>query len=332
MIKKILISLLFFALYNSYIIAMDVESDKTIDYDHFFELCKNGQKSVIKNFIKENPTIDINYQNNQGTTPLLYATTWFSWKNVWYLLKHCNANKMMKDNYEQTIFSIAVYNSSSYSFKKLLKIYSFNEINELCKTICLPIKMDNSAEFYRFINTIILEALNKKKDLNEKQDGGKTVLHKACIYKKIPLIIELLKHGADLDIKNDSGKSCYDCLYTEKTSNNRAPFFVVREAFNNGLVIPAALIQNVFENIGHDIDCDVSHYIKQLYVDLIVQDKLSELPKARIWKYICEDACEKGGLIKQNEKADEKRCLAIIMLLPQKKLTEINIQLALGDK
>jgi len=29
-----------------------------------------------------------------------------------------------------------------------------------------------------------------------------------------------------------------------------------------------------FENIGHGVDCDVSHYIKQLYVDLIVQDKL----------------------------------------------------------
>src|SRR5436190_10681651 len=169
MIKKILISLLFFALHNNYIIAMDVESDKTIDYDHFFELCKNGQKSVIKNFIKENPTIDINYQNNQGTTPLLYATTWFSWKNVWYLLKHCNANKIIKDHDGQTIFSIAVYDFSSTHFKKLLKICSLNEINELCKTICLPIKMDNSAEFYRFINTIILEALNKKKDLNEKQ-------------------------------------------------------------------------------------------------------------------------------------------------------------------
>jgi len=31
--------------------------------------------------------------------------------------------------------------------------------------------------------------------------GVKQYCIKACIYKKIPLIIELLKHGADLDIK-----------------------------------------------------------------------------------------------------------------------------------
>jgi len=31
------------------------------------------------------------------------------------------------------------------------------------KQYVYQIKMDNSAEFYRFINTIILEALNKKK-------------------------------------------------------------------------------------------------------------------------------------------------------------------------
>jgi len=43
-----------------------------------------------------------------------------------------------------------------------------------------------------------------------------TILHRACICEKVPFIIELLKHGADLDITNDLGKSCYDCLYTEK--------------------------------------------------------------------------------------------------------------------
>jgi len=51
------------------------------------------------NFIKENPMININYQNNHGTTPLLSAATWDKWNIAWYLLEHCNANKMIKDNY-----------------------------------------------------------------------------------------------------------------------------------------------------------------------------------------------------------------------------------------
>src|SRR5258708_27858687 len=127
MIKKILISLFFFALHNNYIIAMDVESDKTIDYDYFFELCEKGYNNIIKNFIKENSMIDINYQDNHGTTPLLHAATWGKWDIVWYLLEHCNANKMIKDYYGQTLFSKAVYYWRSIFFKKLLKIYSLDE-------------------------------------------------------------------------------------------------------------------------------------------------------------------------------------------------------------
>jgi len=38
--------------------------------------------------------------------------------------------------------------------KNLLKIYSLDEINALCKTICLQREMDNPAEFsVKFINT-----------------------------------------------------------------------------------------------------------------------------------------------------------------------------------
>jgi len=335
MIKKIFISLLFFATHNNYIFSMDeiTSSNTTIDYDHFFELCRIGEKIAIKNFIKKNPMLNINYQNNYGTTPLLYAATWGSWEIVWYLLKH-NANKMMKDNYGQTLFSKAAYNLSSTYFKKLLKIYSLDEINELCKTICLKREIDNPAKFnLEWVNTILLNALNNKKNLNEKQNGDKTVLHRACIYSKAPLIIELLKCGADLDIKDNSGESCYDCLYTEKMSHERAPLFVVREAFNNGPCIQAALMNKVFKKIDKKIDRDVSYYIKKLYVEhIVVQDKLFESAKARILKYTCIEACKQGGLIKPNEKADEKRCLATIMLLPQNKLTEINIQLALADK
>ena len=334
MTKKILILLFFFAIQNSYIFSMDeiTSSNTTIDYDQFFELCRIGQESAIKDFIKQNPTININYQNNHGTTPLLHAATWGNWNIVWYLLKYCNENKMMKDNYGQTLFSKAVYNWSSVHFKKLLKIYSFNEINELCKTICLQREIDNPAKFsLEFVNTEILNALNNKKNLNEQDNDGITILHLACVSGKVSLIIELLKHGADLDIKDNLKQSCYDHLYTKRMSRERAPWFVVREAFNNGSCIPTALMNKVFKKIGNNYNRDISHYIKQLYVEHIAQD-IFELPKARIWKYVCEKACEKGGFVKQNEKVDEKRCLATIMLLPQKKLTEINIQLALENK
>jgi len=45
---------------------------------------------------------------------------------------------------------------------------------------------------------------------------------------------------------------------------------------------------------------------------------------------VCKDACEKSGLIKPNEKADEKRCLATIMLLPQKKTYRNKYTIGIG--
>ncbi len=52
--------------------------------------------------------------------------------------------RMASDNYGRTIFSMAVYLPIG-DFGKLLKIYSLDELNMLCQTICFNREINNPA-------------------------------------------------------------------------------------------------------------------------------------------------------------------------------------------
>src|SRR5690606_32449771 len=127
--KRIFIFLLV-ALYVNPIFSMDAP----INYELFFDLCKRGNINALQEFMNENPTLNINYLDSHGQTPCLYAASWDKWEVVWELLE-CGADKMIKDNYGQSLFSIAVYNMFSKSFKRCLADYSIKQINDLCKTM-----------------------------------------------------------------------------------------------------------------------------------------------------------------------------------------------------
>lgn len=302
---------------------------EAIDYSYFFDLCKQGNVDDVKTFIKQHPTIDLNHQNEHGTTPALHASTWKKWDCVKYLLRKHKINKMMPDNYGQTIFSKAVYGDNFWILRQLLggDYYSQGELNTLCKNMCLNRSTNNEAEQ---ISTFVSDALAGKQDINSKNDNNVTALHVACSCKHIPIIIQLLERGADLDIESEEHQcsmSSYDLLQP-KTNGNKSVLFVVREAFNSGpYTIPAtALMNHMFETtLQEHMPSDVTNHIKQFYAQLI----FFESPKARIWKYVAQEACILLGMTPA-DLANKTHCLTTILFLPQQKLTEINMrQLAL---
>jgi ankyrin repeat protein len=46
--------------------------------------------------------------------------------------------------------------------------------------------------------------------MNEKDKDGNTPLHYACIYNRISCVRILLNYNADVNIKNNNGKTPYD--------------------------------------------------------------------------------------------------------------------------
>jgi len=304
----------------------EIEQDEEkIVYRTFFDACLNGNIGAINAFIASHPEVNLDYQNEHGTTPLLHAATWGEWSAVWHL-RACGAHINIKDHYGQSLFSKAVYGNAN-EFKKLLTYLSLDEINRECKAICLNRDMVNLTEI-NFGHAIpkIKNALKNKKTINNVLSHGNTTLQMACIFQMTPLIIQLLENGADLDMTDRWNSSAYNDL----TDHQTIPF-VVREAFNKGSCIPAALICYFFEVLKITINSDIANYIKQLYLKALSESLFFESPKARIWKYVAQDACALLGMAPA-DLAKEKRCLIAILLAPQNILTKVNIQLALADK
>jgi len=294
-----------------------------IDYPYFFDLCKKGNVKSVKRFLHKNrdKTIDINHQNEHGATVFLHVANYHRWSVVWCLLRRFkDAQIMLPDKYGQTLFSKAVYccNFLPDQFKRIIMLYSSDQINSLSKAICFNTSpyQDTPADI-----KLITDVLMGKIDVYSQDYQGMTALCYTCIFDYIPCSIKLVECGALLDIKDAWGETPYDEL-----ARNKASLFVVREAFNSTTYMPVALINYILEK--SNIVSDVAQYIKELYIRAPLPKMLFESPKARIWEPVCVDACAVAGI---NIK-DESQCLATMMFLPQKKLTEINVQLALEDK
>ena len=319
--KKIVAFLL--CMLSSVTCAMEREKLNEINGKRFFEVCKLGVIAA-QEFIQRHPAIDINYQNEHGTTIALCIASCSTQRVIDYLLQECwqKIDKMHTDKHGQTLLSQAVNSTTSCFFKKILSLYSWNEINSLCGKMCLGRNLNG--EPMQEVYSLITDVLEGKKELEYQNSNGYTALCLACLGKQVPFIIQLLEHGANLNTGNNYGETPYDYL-SKNFLNNKAPLFAVREAFNREQWLSAALICEVSDNVEVE---DVAHYIKQLYVEIKYGKKPFESPKARIWQPVCVDACKAMGITEK----DEKRCLVSILMAPQDMLTKANIALALQDK
>ncbi len=300
-----------------------------INYGHFFELCKKGNVEAIKQFIQQNPSLDINYQTKDyGTTALLHAATWHKWDVVWYLLQS-GADKMIRDNYDESLLLKSLSVEYVKEFKKILFLYSYEEINALCKSV--PFNRDDSNSIVR-IGYHAKSVLDGKKELESKW-GGYTALHLSCIFYRVPVIVELLNRGANLESKHGKGTGPFTPYFFLNLSDTKLYLFAVREALNDGPCMPVALLSAVLDD---RVGAVCARQIKQFYVEEVCKKiDFFETAQARIWKYVCADACKVAKierLDKITNQPDEKRGLAALLLLPQKTLTEVNIQLALEGK
>ncbi len=300
---------------------------KKINYAQLFEFCVNNNSGDIQNFIKQYPNFDINYQDQEGRTILLSMTIHRTqspnelqpdrhWYPIWDLLKKYPADLMLHDKYNQTLFSQAVYEPHSTAFKRLLPQYTNNQINTLCKTINFKKNKNGSTLIYRGCpeNEGRLAPDDAMSSMNLKKEY--IMLLKACMHLQIPTIIQLLEHGVH---SNES-----HAILVNK--NSKAPLFVVREAFNDGPLIPSTSLINEF--LKCHILADIVPIIKQFYIDALRFKVISQSPKAYIWRPVCIEACKTAKI----KETDEDRCLIKIMMMPQNKLTEINKQFALKNK
>src|SRR5690606_17230225 len=138
--KKIMLIFLIFEM-THHITAMESSTYSTelTEYEsHLFFTCKHADVTFTQGWIERIPTININIKDCKGRTPLLRAAYKYKLKTVKLLLQH-NADKTIKDNNGQSLFSLLLYNHhlDCAAFQKLLTLYTYDEITHECTTIPL---------------------------------------------------------------------------------------------------------------------------------------------------------------------------------------------------
>jgi len=360
-IKKLSLILILFLMHTHFVVAMEIQEAQP-NYNHFLELCAYGNFYEMTKCIKENPTFDINHQDDTGTTALLVAAhkghiTDTPWNEVWYLLA-AGANKATKNIHGQSLFSMGTYSKRTNKNKLplLLPFYNLEEINTECKTISLnryaipnrdPFNLSYSPCYK--ISEHVTDVLEGKKDLESRDDKNKTALFSACQDFHAPFIIQLLKRGARLTLDSKSKIPQYPTAYGALENNffyhNRNIFFALREAFNNGPAIPTTLICAV-----EIVNSDVAKIIRQLYLQLLIETPLTDnernSPEAQLWKHaytllnregaqhweptVCNNLC-KRQIIGQYTLLTSDNFLKYVLLLPKKEKTKLNIEFFLRD-
>lgn len=292
---------------------------KQLTNDDLLNACQTQSTMYIQRMLQINPTLDINYCNEHGTTPLLSAAkaqTSNSWQIARDLLKMEKINYLHKDNYGQSLFSKSIYfREPAIEFSKILAHYTLKQINDECKSL----------SYDRNIN---LELHTIDNVINSKHTKNYIQLYKQ--HHHLPLIKKLFLNKALLDAINTFDEFNY-CLDPQQYSGrifyrNLSPkiTFALREAFNYGPPINNyATLNELFINN------------KLIMVKYFPEDIITII-KTNIELIIRYQTIERKLWIKEDEKAQqfstiqEKNSFEFIkklMQLPQQEKTKLNIKI-----
>lgn len=196
---KFTIAVLFFIFsFNSY----------GADCSKLYNAVKNNNIENLKNLLKENNT-NINCQYKNGETPLMTAV-YMKNINAVKLLVENNADVNIQDNRKNSPFLYAGANGYLDIVKLIYKkakvnsvfnIYGGNALipaSEKGHKEMVKFLLENTAVNVNHINNLSWTALLEVTILGEDTDN----------YAEISEL--LLKHGADINIKDNTGKTAYD--------------------------------------------------------------------------------------------------------------------------
>jgi len=368
--KILLLSLLCF---NQNILFSMEEGDIITDTQYLFDLSYSDytpfclDRLIVK--YKQDPTLNINYQNEHGTTIALNAATSNNWKFVDILLNH-GADKNIKDKYKQSLLSKALHDTAlPCQFVTLLQQYTPEEINAECKS--MPLHRDKDYQETPRINprgTLALtlqnrntfrEALlssNYDPEYLFQSDTSRRALEENAHYRyqdtqypaayneafndiHIPHLVSLLKSPNHVFLLEHKERlACFQNIVPNgRKSVDNNTLFVLREAFNDGSCIsslPIPLISWVlfvqcFED--YKLPSEIAQLIQQKYIRLLIQDlQKNNLPTVE--EFLWQPVCIQACQLMGIEETNEQQCLARILLMLQKQKTELNVKLLLAQE
>jgi ankyrin repeat protein len=228
-----------------------IDSNTNIDYDirddsmiYFVQYVVNlNQYEILKKIINKNIRLDL-VDSDKRT--ILYNPIKYKYDKVFNLLIDTSVIGEsiinMRDSVGLTSLHYAVLFNNTYAFKKLLEmgadpfildnnnnnVFEFCIINNnndmlvlLLDTIDYNIINNNKTLLQFAINSPLLHIVSKillKKNINNRDDEGMTILHLSIIHDNYDLYVKLLENNIDINIQDNYGNTCLHYCFIENRS------------------------------------------------------------------------------------------------------------------
>ncbi|KAI2500923.1 serine/threonine kinase [Fragilaria crotonensis] len=210
---------------------VDVNAQKNDGTTSLMGASFEGHEKVVHELL-QHKNVDVNAQTNEGLSALMGASLKGHEKVVNTLLQHKNVDVNAQTNEGLSALMCASLKGHLEIVRALL--HKNADVNAQC--------MDGTALIIacRFLQEEVVRELlqHDKVDVNAKCcNDGATALMKACHLGDVDIVLELLKHSADVTVRDDDGKTA----------------LFIASQFGRNKVVAELLKHN-------DVDVNVQHY------------------------------------------------------------------------
>lgn len=167
---------------------------------------KAGNEWQIKTLIEAGA--DVNIQDKDGWTALMYAVRYQEAANTVDLLLNAGADYKLKNKYELSALILAAcYNNNPEVIKKFLNFYSISD-KEVLKSFALLLSTKQPSEYIQIAKINIY--IDKSIPLNNFCDGKTPLMYAAQFGNSTKVLKILMDNGAATSIRSTDGKTAFE--------------------------------------------------------------------------------------------------------------------------
>ena len=169
-----------------------------------------GSEEKLERYLQKSPDIDLNIQDNEGLTPLMYAILFGNLKSAKILLEY-GANPDIQDNIGKTSLMYATQMRDPDLVRVLLEYYSNPNTSD--KDGYTPLMISACLGDTEIVKDLLK---NVRIDPDQKAKDGRTALLVAVEFGQLEIANILLKSGVDLEVTDKFDQDIVSYLAASK--------------------------------------------------------------------------------------------------------------------
>lgn len=171
-------------------------------HDQFLEASKHGNLDNVTSILEDNSdTIDVDYQDKDGSTALMHASTG-GFSEIVGILVNCNADVNKSNSRSSSPLSVAAANGHPEIVHLLLQVEADVNVEDHFGSTSLTLACMNGHE-----DVIQVLLGTQGVDVNKADNNGNASLHYAVEQSSLSIVRMLIEANADVNIKDKYGNT-----------------------------------------------------------------------------------------------------------------------------